>query len=422
MKKNILIMTLSSPTRDLGGPGKFVPILYQGLDNARAYNQDMAFDSLFYKMLYKAGSEIDYVKQDRKLPAKKPLAFARQMVKNSELLFSLAYMAKSCVKDAEYKAFLTKIIYNYDLLHAHDFYTTSLIPNNYKGTIIFTNHYKGSLFEEYITYGGKWCNYPLVKKYCKNIEVKAIRRADYIIFPSYGAQNLLMKDYPELAGTILNKGTIVYTGIDAFSPVVKNCDINNKNEIVFLNISNHIPAKNTMLSLKIFLKIYKLIPDRRIKYINCGAEGSETGEIKRFISEHGLQESVILKGLLSSEEMKKLYLVADFLISTPTMAVFDLVILEAMSLGLPVIATKVGGNEEALGEYYKLYYEDEKDVLSNKVVALLEDADEYKKVCGYLSARFRERFTKEKMIERYLKFYMKCLHLSLMSGSGKIIN
>jgi glycosyltransferase involved in cell wall biosynthesis len=82
-------------------------------------------------------------------------------------------------------------------------------------------------------------------------------------------------------------------------------------------------------------------------------------------------------------------------------------ILEAMACGLPVVATKVGGNAELVveGETGRLVPASDPDALALAIRESVEDAE---RLCAQGEAgrwRVEERFSMEAMVAAYLKVY-----------------
>ena len=86
---------------------------------------------------------------------------------------------------------------------------------------------------------------------------------------------------------------------------------------------------------------------------------------------------------------------------------FSNVVLESMAAGLPVVATRVGGNPEAIidGITGWLVPPHNPEELANKIVDLLNDPQKAKKWGELGKIRLKENFLVEKMVEGHLKLY-----------------
>jgi glycosyltransferase involved in cell wall biosynthesis len=83
------------------------------------------------------------------------------------------------------------------------------------------------------------------------------------------------------------------------------------------------------------------------------------------------------------------------------------VLLEAMQQGTPVVATRVGGNAEAVeeGRTGFLVPADAPDALARACLALLEDPALARRMGEAGRARVRERFGLEAQVEAHLACY-----------------
>jgi glycosyltransferase involved in cell wall biosynthesis len=106
--------------------------------------------------------------------------------------------------------------------------------------------------------------------------------------------------------------------------------------------------------------------------------------------------------------LKGLYLNSHFFILPTEVEAFGIVFSEAMSLGLPVITTKVCAIPEILVDGREGILIDNKsglDVVVQKIIQLLKDKDEYKQMQINASNRFVERFHPNLWVDRLIDIY-----------------
>jgi glycosyltransferase involved in cell wall biosynthesis len=86
---------------------------------------------------------------------------------------------------------------------------------------------------------------------------------------------------------------------------------------------------------------------------------------------------------------------------------FSNVILESMAAGLPVVATRVGGNPEAVidGETGWLVAPHRPTELALKIMDLLSEPEKARSWGEYGRQVVKEKFAAEKMVEAYLELY-----------------
>jgi glycosyltransferase involved in cell wall biosynthesis len=88
---------------------------------------------------------------------------------------------------------------------------------------------------------------------------------------------------------------------------------------------------------------------KKVKLILCG-DGSERENLKQYAEQKGISDSVIMPGMIEPEDMNKWLKACDLFVLPSYSEGMPNVVMEAMACGVPVIATKVGGLPEAVGE------------------------------------------------------------------------
>jgi colanic acid/amylovoran biosynthesis glycosyltransferase len=141
-------------------------------------------------------------------------------------------------------------------------------------------------------------------------------------------------------------------------------------------------------------------------------DGEQKEELIFHIDQMGLQNQVVLAGQKNREEVIALYNKADIFFLPSVYEGIANVALEAMSMELPVVATKSGGMQEVIthNESGMLadVYDDDK--LAELLLSLIKDTDK-RNVMG-MNARQRvlEQFTLENQINIFETIYKKLLH------------
>jgi glycosyltransferase involved in cell wall biosynthesis len=98
-------------------------------------------------------------------------------------------------------------------------------------------------------------------------------------------------------------------------------------------------------------------------------------------------------------------------------------ILEAMALGVPVIATDIGGNRELVrhGETGLLVEADNHSALATAILELLRRPDLARDCAAGAHAMIAERFTLEGMVSSYEALYEQALHRWMPSASRRLV-
>lgn len=121
------------------------------------------------------------------------------------------------------------------------------------------------------------------------------------------------------------------------------------------------------------------------------------------IRELGLAAAFTLRGW--SADRDAIYRDADVAVLSSVSEGHPYALLEAMARGIPVIATRVGGVPELIGEAGCLVPPRDPDALAAALLALLRDPDLRSELGRNGQARVEERFSTERMIAAYRALY-----------------
>lgn len=97
---------------------------------------------------------------------------------------------------------------------------------------------------------------------------------------------------------------------------------------------------------------------------------------------------------------------------------FPYTVLEAMSSGVPCVATDVGGVREAVGDTGIVVPPRDPEAFGEAMVELLEDTERRKKLARAARARVVEEFTIEKQLSSYAELYRELHSSTLARQSG----
>jgi len=150
-------------------------------------------------------------------------------------------------------------------------------------------------------------------------------------------------------------------------------------------------------------------------YLIAG-EGVYRGRIRKAVERMGLQNKVFLLGVLGHQELRYLYNSADVYVM-PNIPVkgdiegFGVVILEASSCGLPVVASELEGIRDAVGngENGLLVQPCKAQAFADTILGLLKDDEERERFGKKARQYTLENFSSGRMAERYLSEFQKVL-------------
>ncbi len=157
-----------------------------------------------------------------------------------------------------------------------------------------------------------------------------------------------------------------------------------------------VPWKGLTALVDIAPRFIKHFPDSRLVIVG---DGPEREALERRIALHNLGDRVVLTGTLERDVLLRYIQAADVFVLNTLYEGFSHVLLEAASLGTPIVTTDVGGNPE-LFRHKKdalLVPYDDKKGLEKSVVTLLRDSVLAKKF-SVRSQKNAHTFSRERMI------------------------
>jgi glycosyltransferase involved in cell wall biosynthesis len=131
------------------------------------------------------------------------------------------------------------------------------------------------------------------------------------------------------------------------------------------------PRKNIPNLIESFAQAAKKIPHN---LVIAGAPGDDSELVDKLILRHGLVSRVIKLGYISDKQRSALYQHADLFVYPSKYEGFGLVILEAMSYGVPVITSNNSSLPEAAGEAAILVDSNSISQLATAIVDVCSDS------------------------------------------------
>ncbi len=132
-----------------------------------------------------------------------------------------------------------------------------------------------------------------------------------------------------------------------------------------------------------------------------------TKEILSYIRHHQLERNIVFTGLISTEDVRALYVASDIFV-LPSLAEADpLVALEAIASGKPIIGTKVGGIPQKVRDGWNGFLVDPADErqLADKIKCLIDNPEERKRMEANSRRYAEEEFDWRKVAERLSLIY-----------------
>lgn len=350
MKKILFTALFGAPTNNTGGGNK---VIDQIVSNLPAHEYRIEYISCEVKL---------DLQEDAVL--KEENSFSKKNI--TKYLFNNFYPYKYLTTSSLYLKYYYKRKFDalrshiqggqWDVIHAHDPLSLYFLLDN-PAKKILTIHSKGPAALD-MTDSSQ--NKEFMKSWAAEIEEmenRAVKAADMITFPSRAAMETFSRMKP---GDIFRDKDvrIVYNGINTEreedrSPTGGNYygsddilyDIP-ASSIRILSVAQHIKPKN----LDLLIRAVDVIKNRFMKdvfLLNVG-EGPETGALKALVKELSLENEVRILRPLANGVILDLMKRFDYFVMPSERVIFDMVILEALSSGMIVIASNDGGNREII--------------------------------------------------------------------------
>jgi len=154
----------------------------------------------------------------------------------------------------------------------------------------------------------------------------------------------------------------------------------------------------------VVLKAFTLLKNKPI-YLHIFGEGPLRPSLERYVKEHGLSGKVFLHGKRPNEVIIEFMRACDIFIMPSRREGLSSAILEALSCGLPIIASNVGGNKFVVKNGYNgfLYSPENYEELA-KLIDILAEDHELRKLMGKRSIEiWNNNFSPSSVIRNFLR-------------------
>ena len=172
---------------------------------------------------------------------------------------------------------------------------------------------------------------------------------------------------------------------------IKQIDIFDKYDTVILTIARINKQKNPQL----FIDVARLMPEYGFIWIGNLQEVTEFGELP---SNCHFLGNLINAGAYCSKA--KIFMLPSNYEGLP------MVIIEAMSMGKPIVSSNVGGVSEIVRNYINGYaLENNAELFAERIRYILNDKERYERFCAASLNIYKSELTVDKMVNGYLKLY-----------------
>jgi len=237
--------------------------------------------------------------------------------------------------------------------------------------------------------------------------------SDILLYPLPSLSDIIMKSHPFITISQYNKNKLIesYNGLARNIKVV-HCGV---------NLSKFVPKDGVNREPPIILSVTWLRKVKGVEYLIDACEilinkaidfkciivggGYLAQKIKQLIEEKSLNKFVQLKGPLPHEQVIKLYQKGDIFVLPSLSEGIPIVLMEAMAMQLPVVATRITGIPELVtdGENGFLAAPRDPRTIANKIERLLNDPE----LRNQMGKKAREKVTVDFNIEKNVRLLEK---------------
>lgn len=191
------------------------------------------------------------------------------------------------------------------------------------------------------------------KKYSWQIELKkkfrgwVLKGADQVVVVSN-----FMRELAKMIGVVDQKIKLIYNSVDFIKKShINSLDIKKQlgvldGEKIIMTVGRLVPWKGVDGLIK---TIAELKNDQTLSFkLVVVGDGPDSSRLKNLAVDQGVNDLVIFVGKVPLEEIFNYYAVADVFVLNSQYEGLSHVLLEALSLGRPVIASRNGGNVEVI--------------------------------------------------------------------------
>jgi glycosyltransferase involved in cell wall biosynthesis len=250
----------------------------------------------------------------------------------------------------------------YDVIHNHNGAPILNLAKIFSHSSIFINHNHGTRFRN-----GKQrkLNILLWNKFTYNL-------FDHHIANSESTKKIILSNYQILA----NKMSVLYNGIqlDNFRPtrdkmsIKKEFGLSNTDKIVGI-IARLVPAKGVDKFVEVAAQVTKVLINARFFVVG---DGESRVELEEKVTKLNLRTKVVFTG--ARTDIANLLSIFDVFLLTSNWEAFGMVLLEAMAIGVPIVAFAVDAISEVVNNSCAILVNPgEIETMSQSVIDLLKN-------------------------------------------------
>jgi glycosyltransferase involved in cell wall biosynthesis len=178
-----------------------------------------------------------------------------------------------------------------------------------------------------------------------------------------------------------------------------------RHEPLVLTAARHERQKGLDVVIRAFAKVRAAVPDARL--LMAGREGNQTAALRQLVADLGLGDAVTLLG--TRTDVPDLLCACDVFVMPSRWEGLGSVLLEAMALGAPIVATDIPPVRETVAEQAILVPAEDDEAFAQGVLHTLEDRDAATERTRAATDRFNRHYTLERVSRDMVGFYQRAL-------------
>ncbi|MSO59451.1 MAG: glycosyltransferase family 1 protein [Ilumatobacteraceae bacterium] len=203
----------------------------------------------------------------------------------------------------------------------------------------------------------QWAEYPHYVKsfklrYLRTVVPSSAKRATRIAVPSQFVANSLVQHLGVESNKIhvVPHGMEKQLGVNAASPdtLRRKYSLGTGPVIVYPAITH--PHKNHRFLLQLLASDYAVWSDPTLRLVLTGSQGHAEADVMQMVSALGLEQRVVRTGYILSSERDGLIAMADAVVFPSEYEGFGAPVVEAMTLGVPVVCSNRTSLPEVVGD------------------------------------------------------------------------
>jgi len=209
-----------------------------------------------------------------------------------------------------------------------------------------------------------------------------------------------MQQIGKISSELLKKSEVVYNGVKITQiDNSRKITAKEKKKIVFVGNMHYVKGVDILLKALYYLNDYNYSLD----IIGNGEKAEEYKEISR---KHKLEDKVKFLGEIPNNILLQKLIEYDLLVLPSRYETFGIVLIEAMSCGLPVVSTKVGAAQE---------------IITSGDVGILVEPENPESLAKGITEAFNKTWDKDKIKEYANKFSIHNTVEKIESVYGELI-